>query len=410
MSNAARKWLVLVGLAALIAVPIAMKLSRGTEAKSVDIEQVTRRVLSPTILASGSLTYQSEIKLVSEIIGRVKVINVKEGDQVKKGDVLLQLDPAQYLAEVSQLEAQLQQSRLNIDRQRVTTTTLDAKWKRYQTLRDQGVIDANTYEDIASQQQLAQVELSNSQQVLRQTEAQLKQARERLAKTELLAPLTGRVTALFIKTGETAVPSVTSIAGSDLMIVADTSSLYAEVNVNETDVARVGVGQEARIVAAAFPDKSWQGVVETVAVSPRQAAGQSKSYPVKIRLVQTGSLNFHTGMSCRAEISTRNTDAAATLAVPVQAVQYEDSTDKAIKTKASLFIIKDGRVAKRSVETGSADDAYIEITKGAQDGEDIVAGPARTLRFLHDGDHVVRGEMLAPAAPAASAAPQPAAR
>ena len=399
MTNSAKKWLILAGLVVLVTVPIAMKLSRGTEAKPVDIEQVTRRVLSPTILASGSLTYQSEIKLVSEIIGRVKLINVKEGDQVRKGDILLQLDPAQSLAEVSQLEAQMQQSRLNIDRQRVSTTMLDAKWKRYQTLRGQGVIDANTYEDIASQQQLAQVELSNSLQVLRQTEAQLKQARERLAKTELRAPLTGRVTALFIKTGETAVPSVTSIAGSDLMVVADTTSLYAEVNVNETDVARVGVGQEARIVAAAFPDKSWQGVVETVAVSPRQAAGQSKSYPVKIRLVRIEGLNFHTGMSCRAEISTRNTDAAATLAVPVQAVNYEDSTDKAIKTKASLFVIKDGRVSKRSIETGSADDAYIEITKGAQEGEDIVAGPARTLRFLHEGDHVVRGEVLTPAAP-----------
>ena len=106
-----------------------------------------------------------------------------------------------------------------------------------------------------------------------QTEAQLKQMREQLAKTELRAPIDGRVTQLTIKIGETAVPSVTSIAGSDLLIIADTSNLYAEVNVNETDVARVVPGQEARIVPAAFPDQSWDGTVETVAVSPRQIAG-----------------------------------------------------------------------------------------------------------------------------------------
>ena len=93
---------------------------------------------------------------------------------------------------------------------------------------------------------------------------------------------------MFIEVGETAVPSATSIAGSDLMIVADTASLYAEVNVDETDVARVAKGLGAKIVPAAFPDRSWAGTVEQVAISPRQNAGQSKSYPVKIRLAAAG--------------------------------------------------------------------------------------------------------------------------
>jgi HlyD family secretion protein len=356
------------------------------------MEAVAKRVLSPTILASGSLTYQTEIKMVPEIIGRVTELAVKEGDQVKKGDLLLRLDPAAALAEVAQLEAALQQSRLNIEHQKVAAATLETKWKRYQSLRAQGMVDANTFDDITSQRDLAQVELTTTSQVLKQTEAQLKQSRERLAKTQIRAPLDGRVTALFIKMGETAVPSVTSIAGSDLMIVADTSNLYAEVNVNETDVARVGVGQAARIVPAAFPDKYWQGTVETVAVSPRQASGQSKGYPVKIRLSDAPDLRFHTGMSCRAEISTRNTDASPTLSVPVQAVRYEESTNKNEKAKASLMVIVDGRARPRTVETGAADDAYIEIIKGVNIGEEIATGPARTLRFLRDGDRVKKTE------------------
>lgn len=377
-----------VVLALVVAVPVGLKLRRGGDAKAVDTDLVSMRVLSPTILASGSLTYQSEIKLVSEVIGRVTKVLVKEGDSVKRGQLLLQLDPAAGEAEVAQLTALQQQSRLNIERQTVNVTTLDAKWRRFDALRAQGLVAASTFEEVAQQRDVARVELSTTQQALRQTTAQLQQARERLAKTQLRAPIDGKVTALIIKPGETAVPSVTSIAGSDLMTVADTAGLYAEVNVNETDVARVGVGQAARIVPAAFPDKSWQGVVETVASSPRSVAGQSKSYAVRIRLTETAGLPFRTGMSCRAEIATRGTDAAPVLAVPVQAVHYSEPTGRDEKAAASLFVVKDSRVVQQTVDTATADDLYVEITKGAAAGDRIVTGPARTLRFLRDGDRV----------------------
>jgi HlyD family secretion protein len=205
---------------------------------------------------------------VPEIMGRVKSLTVKEGDFVKQGDLLLQLDPATSLAEIAQLEAALRQSRLNIERQRVSLNTQEAKWKRYQTLRTSGIVDQNTYEEIAAQRELARVELDTSLEMLGQTEAQLKQSRERLAKTEIRAPMAGKVTALYIKAGETAVPSAMSIAGSDLMVVADTANMYAEVNVDESDVARVSVGQAASIVPAALPDSSWNGSVERVAIAP----------------------------------------------------------------------------------------------------------------------------------------------
>jgi HlyD family secretion protein len=397
-----RTWLVLGALAVLVTVPVAIRITRGSEAKPVDIEPVARHVLSPTILASGSLTYQAEVKLVSEVIGRVRDVLVKEGDQVKKGQLLLQLDPAQAQAQVAQLEASLAQSRLAIERTRVNATTLDNKWKRFQALRAQGVIDANSYDDMTSQRNMAQVELESSGQMMHQTEAQLRQSRESLAKTQLRAPIDGKVVALIIKSGETAVPSAMSIAGSDLMTVADTSSLYAEVNVNETDVARVGVGQSARIVPAAFPDKSWAGVVERVASSPRTVAGQGKSYLVRIRLADTESLSFHTGMSCRAEIATRRDDSSPVVAVPVQAVRYEESANRNEPAKASLVVVKAGRATLRSVETGLADDAYLEVIKGVDAGEDVVTGPARTLRFLREGDRVARKDASAASGGASS--------
>lgn len=384
-----KRWIALAVIVLLVSVPVALKVMRGGEAKQVDFEKVGLRQLSPSILASGTLTYVSEVKLVSEVIGRVQQVYVKEGDYVKQGDLLLRLDPATWKADIAQLEAALRQSQLNIQRQRVNVETSTAKWKRYQLLRDRGVVDANTYEEVASQHELAEVEFDTSREQMRQTQAQLAQSRERLAKTEFRSPMAGKVTAVYIEAGETAVPSAMSIAGSDLMVVADTTSLYAEVNVDETDVARANDGQGAKIVPAAFPDKFWTGTVEQVAISPRQNPGQSKSYSVKIRLAERADIPFHPGMSCRAEISTRASDAAETLAVPVQAVSYEESQDKKEKTKASVFVARSGKVQKRSVETGAADDTYIEIKKGIQAGEEIVTGPAQVLRFLRDGDRVV---------------------
>ena len=382
------KILVTLGILAVLIAPVALKKMRGGEVKEAEIQAAETRVITPTILASGSLTYQTEIRMVSEVMGRVKSLNVKEGDLVKQGDLLLRLDPATVQAQVDALEAGLRQSRLAIDRQKVSADTLETKWKRYQQLRESGVIDANTYDEIRTQRDQSKVDLSSSMQQALQTEAQLKQAREQLAKTELRAPISGRVTQLTIKIGETAVPSVTSIAGSDLMIIADTSNLYAEVNVNETDVARVVPGQEARIVPAAFPDSSWKGTVETVAVSPRQVAGQGKSYPVKIRLSASDDLKFHTGMSARAEIATRGTDAKPVLAVPVQAVRYDEAEERDAPAKASVFVVKDGKVVKRAVETDIADDSYISITRGLAAGDNIVVGPTRVLRFLHEGERV----------------------
>jgi HlyD family secretion protein len=372
----------------VVAGAVALNKMRGGDVKEVEIQPVATHVITPTILASGSLTYQTEIRMVSEVIGRVKGLYVKEGDQVKQGDLLLRLDPAAVQAQVDALEAGLRQSRLAIDRQRLASETLETKWKRYQQLRQSGVIDANTYDELRSQNEQSKVELNSSMQQAMQTEAQLKQMREQLAKTELRAPISGRVTQLTIKIGETAVPSVTSIAGSDLLTIADTSNLYAEVNVNETDVARVVPGQTARIVPAAFSEQSWEGTVETVAVSPRQIQGQGKSYPVKIRLKPSTTLQFHTGMSCRAEIATRGTNAAAVVAVPVQAVKYEESTDRDAPAKSSIFVVKEGRVKQRNVETDIADDAFISIPKGLAAGEQIVVGPARVLRFLRDNERV----------------------
>lgn len=386
-----QQWVAVGVIAALIAIPVALKLSRDDNHKAVDVEHVTMRALTPTVLASGSLTYESQVTLAPEVTSRVTEILVDEGDRVKRDQLLMRLDPAAPRAAIEQSQAQVRQARLSIERGQVDFDTLVAKTKRFEALREQGMVDANSLEELLSARDLAEVDLRTSREQLSQALAQLRQAHEQLAKTEIRSPLDGKVTAVYVKVGQTVVPSFSGIAGSTLIDVADTTSIDAEINVDETDIARVKVGSRARVVPAAFPDKTMLGTVEKVAIAPRQQPGQNKSYPVRIRLTQTEGVIFHPGMSCRAEVLTGSQSDAKVLAVPVQAVRYEDNPDKsasAEKSLASVFIYEAGRAVKRVVSTGTADDSYIAITSGLKNGEQVIVGPAKTLLFLLDGDEV----------------------
>jgi HlyD family secretion protein len=386
-----KQWIVMAAIAALIVVPVALKLSRDDVHKAVDVEPVGLRALTPTVLASGSLTYESQVTLAPEVTGRVTEILVEEGDQVKRDQLLMRLDPAAPRAAVEQSQAQVRQARLSIDRRQVDFDTQVAKAKRFEALRAQGMVDANSLADLVSARNLAEVDLRTSREQLSQALAQLRQAQEILAKTEIRSPLDGKVTAIYVKVGQTAVPSFSGIAGSTLVDVADTTSIDAEINVDETDIARVRVGSEARVVPAAFPDKILSGTVEQVAIAPRQAVGQNKSYPVRIRLTNTAGVIFHPGMSCRAEVLTGSLTDAKVLAVPVQALRYEDNADKSAKAEksvASVFIHDSGRAVKRVVATGTADDSHIAVTAGLKEGDRIIVGPAKTLLFLIDGEKV----------------------
>ena len=338
------------------------------------------------------MTYESQVTLAPEVTGRVKEILVEEGDQVKRDQLLMRLDPAASRAAIDQSSAQVRQARLSIERRQVDFDAQVIKVKRFEALKDKGLIDPNSLEALVSARNLAEVDLRTSREALSQAQGQLSQAEDLLAKTEIRSPLDGKVTAIYVKVGQTAVPSFSGISGSVLVDVADTASIDAEINVDETDIARVRVGAQARVVPAAFPDKTLLGVVEQVAIAPRQQVGQNKSYPVRIRLSSTAGVTFHPGMSCRAEVLTNSKDDAKVLAVPVQAVRYEDNaSDKsanAEKSLASVFVYEQERAKKRAVTTGTADDSYIAITTGLKEGEQIIVGPAKTLLFLIDGEKV----------------------
>lgn len=382
-----KKLLVLVGIVLLVvAVPVARSVMGGGQVKEVDLEPLTRRSIQSSVLASGRLAHEDEVKLMTEEIGRVTQLHVAEGDRVKAGQLLLQIDDETHRAAVEQNAAQVRLQEIAIERQRLRLENLRAQWQRQQRLFERGLVDEDSFELLSNELKLAEVDLESTREQLSQARAQLEQAEDRLRKTRVYSPIDGVVTSLDIKVGETAISSTTNLPGSQLMTIANPDSIHTEVNVDEADIANVEVGQRANVYAIAYPDTPIEGVIESIAVSAKVPEGQQGlSFAVKIALDPPDGVRLRPGMSCRAEIFT--TTKKDVLAVPVQAILTEENRIEG-KTAHYVFVHRGGQARKIEVEVGLSDDAYQEITKGLADGDEVIVGPDRVLRTLKDGDAI----------------------
>lgn len=392
------------GIAALLCIPLIAKMSRGEPARTVETETVAQREVRSSILASGHLAYEEQVLLSPEVIGKVSSISVREGQRVKAGDPLLELDDQTYRADLAQHQAAVHQQRINIEQQQLNLKNQESQYKRKLELHKMKMMSDSAIDDARYALDSARIELRNSSARLQQTEAMFKQSNERLAKTKIRAPISGTITSMDIKVGETAVASQVSIAGSSLMTIANTDSMITEVNVDETDIAKIAVGQEVAIHTAAYPDVALRGQVQEIPLSPKAApqgastAALSRTYSIKVRLVDTKGLALRPGLTCRAEIFTAGT--GKSLAVPLQAVMSNNddyaelspakkgSKKPVIKTEYHVFVNKAGKAEKRVVTVGISDDSQQEILTGLKSGETVITGPYKTLRFLKDGDQV----------------------
>lgn len=412
-----RKALAALAVAGILSVPVITRLVHGNgPAKTVDIDRIGYRDIKSSILASGHLLYEEQVVLSPEVIGKVSTIFVKEGQQVRKGEVLLHLDDESYRAEVAQQQAAVRQQRIAIEQQQLNVRNQENQYQRKVELHRVRMIADAQIDDARYALELAKIELRNSRSRLEQVEAVLQQANERLSKTTIRAPIAGTITALDIKVGETAVASQVSIAGSTLMTIANTSTMVTEVNVDEADIARVAVGQEVAIHTAAYHDVALKGKVLTIPLSPRQAPGggapggsRARTFDVRVQLADAGKLALRPGMSCRAEIFVANS--GKSLALPLQAVlsnnddadgtrQAREQAGVPLQTRNYVFVAKDGKAQKRFVTVGTSDDSNQEILSGLADGETVITGPYKTLRQLQTGDKVSAAQKPVAAGPA----------
>jgi HlyD family secretion protein len=382
-----KKLFLIIGLVLLVvAVPLIQARIRGTASVEVDVEKLEPRVIQSSVLASGKLVHEEEVKLTTEEIGRVTSIYVDEGQKVARGELVLQIDDQRLAAAVTQQQASVRMQEIAIQRQQLQVENLKTTWDRVQGLHERKLINDDSFDTASNNLKIAEVDLMSSKESLEQARANLEQQEDRLSKTRVYSPIDGTVTTLDIKVGETAISSSTNIPGSSLMTIANPASIHTEVNVDEADIANVEIGQMARVFAIAYPDQPVDGVVESIAVSAKVAEGQQgQSFAIKIRLLDPEKITLRPGMTCRAEIFTATK--GGVLAAPIQAILVdEDLTTDVVRR--DVFVNRGGRVAKVAVEVGIADDTYQEIVSGLSSGDEVVTGPDRVLRALEDGDRI----------------------
>jgi len=378
-----KKIIAAVAIAAVILVPLLIKAGRGDASKEVEIAVATSQEIRPTILASGVIAYRNEVNLTSELIAKVREILVEEGDTVVEGQLLLKLDPETYRNAIEREEATRRQSIISIERQRLALALARTRLARGEQLVQQKMIGQSEFDDLKNARDLAQVELQSSEEALRRADAILGEAREQLSKTDIRAPISGVIVALPIKVGETAIASTNAFAGAQLMQIADTSAIEAQLKVDEADIAKISLGQQVDVYAAAFPETAIKGTVQQVALAPT-LENQGRSYLVTAVLTPPEGMALRSGMSARADIFLG--DGGTRLAVPVEAVGTDVAEDR--KVTRYVWLDRDGRARKVIVEVGQSDDKWEEITSGVSEGDRVIRGPARILRGLVEGERV----------------------
>jgi HlyD family secretion protein len=385
---------VIIGLVSLA----YFKKTGKSQTLEVKVQQVAAENIERSILASGTLVYKEQVQLRSEVIGQVSEMLIEEGDEVTKGQVLMRLEPRTFRADVEQQAAFVRIQKIAIEHQSKKIENLKSQWQRKHDLYQRKILDRDAYELIDNQYALAKIDLRSRQESLLQAQATLDKAQERLDKTVFRSPIKGIATSVDIKQGETAISGSTNISGSNLITLADPSSILIEVEVDEADIANILVGQQADIFAVAFPDKALKGQVQSIATTAKRAQGrQGLSFKVKILLSDSNTIAVRPGMSCRAEIYTQSK--SKTIAVPSELiifasqgknVQEDDESDNEVLADNvdHVFVLIDGKAVKQTVELGISNDRLQEITSGLKVGDKVITGPARALGKLKDAQSV----------------------
>ncbi|HXV85423.1 MAG TPA: efflux RND transporter periplasmic adaptor subunit [Gemmatimonadales bacterium] len=393
---------VLVVLVAAVAIGSAARGDRGTE---VRLEAVTQRSLVSTVTASGRITPKSAVDISADITGRIVHLPVKEGDRVRRGDLLVRIDPSQYEAAVARAQALLSSSE---------ASALQARANRDQARRalDRSLALRRTDPNLVSDEQLEQAQTSfevaealavSAEHQVEQARAGLREANDQLAKTVLRSPLDGQVTRVAVEAGEVAVPGTFSRETGLLLTVSDLSVILVKVQVDETDVVRLHLGDSAEVTIDAFPDTTFSGRVTKISQSAILAAAAAASatgdravdYDVEVTL-DNPPPDIRPDLSATSRIITATRDSV--LSIPIIALTVREHRpissetapqDTTKKNEAEgVFLSEGGRAQFRPVKVGIAGEEYFEVLEGLKAGDTIVAGPYQTIRDLQDSARV----------------------
>jgi HlyD family secretion protein len=404
------KVLVGSGAVALIAVVVvvsaAARRERGTE---VRLEQVAQRDLVAAVTASGKIQPKKKVDISADITGRITKLAVREGDSVRNGQFLLQIDPTVYQSNLQRAQAALAAAEAGAVQARANRDQAQRALQRTRELRQQNpnLVAAEQLEQAGTASDIAEANLKAAQHQVDQSRAAVQEARDNLRKTQITAPMSGRVTRLAVEEGEVAVPGTFSKDVGLLMTISDLSVIQAEVQVDETDVVRVHMGDSVEVSIDAFPDTTFTGRVtkisdSSIRTAASQATGQNEravDYEVEITLDHPPA-EVRPDLSATARVVTAKRKQA--LSIPIIALTVREnkpiSTEmRPVDTNAfsrkrheteGVFVVTHGVATFRPVKVGIAGDEYFEVVDGLKDGETIVAGPYQAIRDLKDSARV----------------------
>jgi HlyD family secretion protein len=401
--------IVVLAVAGVVAFRINRSKNAGTE---VRLEQVSRRDLVSAVTASGKIEAKTSVDISADITGRIIDIAVREGDMVKRGQFLLQIDPAQYQAAVARAQGVVSSMEAILLQTRASRDQAQRAWNRAKQLRELGenLIAPETAEQAQTALEVAEANFQSSRAQLEQARAGLQEARDNLSKTRLTAPIGGRVVRLAVEEGEVAVPGTFSLETGLLMTIADLSVILAKVQVDETDVIRLKVRDSVEVNIDAYPDTTFSGQVTKISHSAKLTATQTASgsndravdFDVEITL-ESPPEDIRPDLSCTARIVTDTRDDALSIPIIALTVRDHEKVPNELETgprvdtlrqrftkreAEGVFIVREGLATFRPVKVGVAGDDYFEVLDGIREGETIVAGTYQAIRDLKDGAKV----------------------
>ena len=374
---------------------------------AVETQKVTPITLTQKVSATGKIQPELEIKLSSEVSGEIIELPIKEGQMVKKGDLLVRINPDIYQSVVKRSAASLETIRASLQQADANFKEAQESYNRNKILFDKGVISKSDWDKATSTYEVAKASRESARYNVQSAMATVTEAQDNLKKTVIYAPTNGTISKLSVELGERVVGTM-QMTGTEIMRVANLGSMEVEVDVNENDIVKVNVGDSVNVEVDAYLKRIFKGTVTNIAntANSTSSVDQVTNFKVKIHIEESsyqdllkdkpaGYSPFRPGMTATVDILT-NTKKDV-VAVPISAIMIKKKSEinpntpkeDADKKQEVVFVLKNGKAKLRTVNTGIQDNVNIEILSGISKDETIITGPYQTItKILKNGDKV----------------------
>jgi HlyD family secretion protein len=397
-----RVWLIIGGLGVvLVGGGYYLSYQKKHAPTQVSVAKVKLEDVVSKVTANGKIQAEKKVDLAALVMGQIVNLAVSEGDPVKAGDFLLQIDKTHAAAEEASSVAALNASRSELDSARATLEQAQGDFSRAQENYRGGIIAEADLQHAQAALDTARAAYQAAEHHIEQSRAQLNASRDDLSKTTVRSPIDGTITALRIKAGEVTVVGTMNNPGTQLMTISDMSTVQAVLMVDETDTPSIALGQKAVLTMDSYPDRHFDGVVTEIGSSPIAkddvelvgliTTSDAINFKVRVKLLDPPP-SIRPGFSVTADIITGTRSKVPV--IPLAAVVIRDSPSGErdatgrLKTEQGAYTVVDGKAHFVLITTGLSGELQIEVTDGLKPGTEVITGPFKTLRTIKDGDRV----------------------